>query len=164
MHVFINCPPSGIFLESLGSHQLYLPLIQAFCLQPFPGQKSYQRSVSLLCPQEVTNGLRSSPTRMGTWKSSWSLLCQHSLAVTKRIFILCLQPGQSRTGELRACTESEDCLCPPSPNEGLVGDDQDQPYWRMLWKSDISAFCLKALCQQSVLCMVGWMVSPTRLT
>ena len=105
------------------------------------------------CPQEVTSGLRSSPTRMGTWKSSWSLLCQHSLAVTKRIFILCLQPGQSRTGELRACTESEDCLHPPSPNEGLVGDDQDQPYWRMLWKSDISAFCLKALCQQSVLCI-----------
>lgn len=110
--------------------------------------------MTLLCPQEVTNGLRSSPTRMGsTWKSRWSLLCQHSLAVTKHMFILCLQPGQSRTGEVRACTESEDSLRPPSPNERFVGDDQDQPYWRMLWKSDISAFCLKALCQQSVLCM-----------
>ena len=116
------------------------------------------KELSVLCDsalsQEVTNGLRSAPTKMGsTWKSRWSLLGQHSLAVTKHMFILCLQPGQSRTGEVRACTESEDSLRPPSPNEGFVGDDQDQPYWRMLWKSDISAFCLKALCQHSVLCM-----------
>lgn len=33
----------------MGSHQLHLLVIQAFCLQSFPGQKNYLCSVSLLC-------------------------------------------------------------------------------------------------------------------
>lgn len=54
--------------------------------------------------------------------------------------------------------ESEASPCLPFPNEGVVGNDQDQPYWRMLWKSiklrlPSLAFCLRAFCQQRDLCM-----------
>lgn len=128
--------------------------------QPLQGQKSCQCSVSHLSPQEVTNGLRSSLAHMGrAGGSRWPLLCQHSSAVTKHMFILCLQPGPSRTGMAKTCTTvSEDSLHPPLPNEGVVGNSRDQPYWRMLWKSiklrlTSVAFCLRAFCQQSVLCM-----------
>lgn len=42
--------------------------------------------------------------------------------MTKQVFVLCRQPGLSRTDEARTCTtESEDSLHPPSPNEGAVG-------------------------------------------
>lgn len=66
-----------------------VPIFNPCLLSPaLPRSKSYQCSVSLLCPQEVTNGLKTSPTRMKVHGKASGHSCQHSLAVTKHMFIL----------------------------------------------------------------------------
>lgn len=59
------------------------------------------------------------------WKKQVPIPSSVQFSCDKHMFIPCLQPGQSRTGEVRACTQSQRT---PSPNEGVVGNDQDQPY------------------------------------